>query len=38
MNLKEGNMSFLDHLEILRWHLIRSGIAILLFSVLAFIF
>ncbi len=31
-------MSFLDHLEILRWHLIRSGIAILLFSVLAFIF
>ena len=31
-------MSFLDHLEILRWHLIRSGIAILLFSILAFIF
>ena len=38
MNTKEGDMSFLDHLEILRWHLIRSGIAILLFSVLAFIF
>ena len=31
-------MSFLDHLEILRWHLIRSGIAILFFSILAFIF
>ena len=39
MNSHESaQMSFLDHLEILRWHLIRSGIAILLFSVLAFIF
>ena len=38
MSTKEGDMSFLDHLEILRWHLIRSGIVILLFSVLAFIF
>jgi len=31
-------MSFLQHLEALRWHLIRSTIAILLFATLAFIF
>lgn len=30
--------SFLDHLEILRWHLIRSASAILLVTILAFIF
>lgn len=30
--------SFLDHLEILRWHLIRSSVAILVFTTLAFIF
>lgn len=30
--------SFLDHLEVLRWHLIRSFAAILMFTVLAFIF
>ena len=30
-------MSFLDHLEELRWHLIRSVIAILIFSIAAFI-
>lgn len=30
-------MSFLDHLEELRWHLIRSVIAILVFSIAAFI-
>jgi|TARA_B110000495_G_scaffold201194_1_gene218088 sec-independent protein translocase protein TatC len=38
MNNKDLDMSFLDHLEVLRWHLIRSGLAILFFSVLAFIF
>lgn len=32
----EAEMSFFDHLEVLRWHLIRSAIAILLFTVLAF--
>lgn len=31
-------MSFLQHLEVLRWHLIRSAIAILIFMVLAFVF
>lgn len=31
------DMSFLDHLEALRWHLIRSLIAIVSFAVLAFI-
>src|SRR3972149_2745141 len=30
-------MSFLDHLEALRWHLIRSAVAILLFTTLAFL-
>lgn len=35
---KEGTeMSFLDHLEELRWHLIRSVIAILVLSVAAFV-
>jgi len=33
----EKEMSFLDHLEELRWHLIRSTLAVLLFGTLAFI-
>ena len=33
-----GEMSFLDHLEELRWLLIRSTIAILACSVVAFFF
>jgi len=33
----ELEMSFLDHLEALRWHLIRSVIAILTLSILAFL-
>ena len=33
---EEGEMSFLDHLEELRWHLIRSVGAILVFSIVAF--
>jgi len=33
-----GDMSFLDHLEVLRWHLVRSAIVILLFTIVAFIF
>ena len=33
-----GDMSFLDHLEVLRWHLVRSAIVILLFTMVAFIF
>ena len=35
---KEVEMSFLDHLEVFRWHLIRSFAAILFFSGIAFIF
>ena len=31
-------MTFLEHLEELRWHIIRSVIAIIVFAVLAFIF
>ncbi len=31
-------MSFLDHLEALRWHLVRSAIAIFVFGTLAFIY
>ena len=30
-------MSFLDHLEALRWHIIRSALAVCVFSILAFI-
>lgn len=32
----EKEMSFFDHLEELRWHLIRSLVAILVFSIVAF--
>ncbi len=35
---QKGDMSFLEHLEVFRWHLVRSAIAILVFSILAFIF
>ncbi len=31
-------MSFIDHLEVLRWHIIRSVIALLLCSIIAFVF
>ena len=31
-------MSFLDHLEVLRWHLIRSTLAVVLIAIVAFIF
>ncbi len=34
----EKEMSFLDHLEELRWHLIRSTIAVVVLALLAFIF
>lgn len=34
---KDNGMSFLDHLEQLRWHLLRSISAILVFMVLAFL-
>lgn len=35
---KEGEMSFLEHLEELRWHIIRSLIAIVVLMIVAFIF
>src|SRR5690606_34251486 len=34
----EAEMSFFDHLEVLRWHLIRSAIAVVIFMMLAFSF
>ena len=35
-NNLEAEMSFFDHLEALRWHLIRSVIAVAVFSIVAF--
>nr|WP_321454263.1 twin-arginine translocase subunit TatC [uncultured Carboxylicivirga sp.] len=37
-NNSSGDMSFLDHLEVLRWHLVRSFAAVFIFAILAFIF
>src|ERR1700712_2144106 len=34
----EGEMSFFGHLEELRWHLIRSALAIVVFTIFAFAF
>ncbi|MBS1528604.1 MAG: twin-arginine translocase subunit TatC [Bacteroidetes bacterium] len=34
----EAEMSFFDHLEELRWHLVRSALAIVVFSILAFVY
>jgi sec-independent protein translocase protein TatC len=34
----EAEMSFFDHLEALRWHLVRSAIAIVIFTAAAFYF
>jgi sec-independent protein translocase protein TatC len=38
MGEQKEEMSFLNHLEIFRWHLIRSALAILFFAIIAFIF
>lgn len=35
---EEKEMSFLDHLEELRWHIVRSAMAIVFFTIIAFIF
>ena len=35
---KDNEMSFLEHLEVLRWHLLRSMASILIFGIVAFIF
>jgi sec-independent protein translocase protein TatC len=37
-NGNEKEMSFLDHLEELRWHLIRATLAIVIFAAVAFVF
>ncbi|MBZ4675584.1 MAG: tatC [Anaerophaga sp.] len=37
-NKNQAEMSFLEHLEELRWHLVRSFLYIFVFAVLAFIF
>ena len=34
----EGEMSFLEHLEELRWHIIRSVVAIVVLMIVAFVF
>jgi sec-independent protein translocase protein TatC len=34
----KSEMTFLDHLEELRWHIVRSAIAIVLLAILAFIY
>lgn len=34
---EEEGMSFLDHLEALRWHLLRSVAAVMIFTVIAFL-
>lgn len=34
----QGEMSFLEHLEVLRWHIVRSALSIMVFAVIAFIF
>ena len=33
----EKEMSFIDHLEELRWHIIRSLLAIIVFAIIAFV-
>jgi sec-independent protein translocase protein TatC len=36
MATEEKEMSFLDHVEVLRWHLLRSTAVIMIFSIIAF--
>ena len=38
MESSQDEMSFLDHLEALRWHLIRAIIAVLAVGVVAFVY
>ena len=33
----EKEMSFLDHLEELRWHIMRSAVAVLILGIIAFV-
>jgi len=34
---RDSEMSFLEHLEVLRWHIVRSVIAVSVFSIIAFL-
>lgn len=36
-NIEEKEMSFLDHLEELRWHIVRSVVAIMILMIVAFV-
>ncbi len=38
MKKQEGEMSFLDHLEVFRWHLIKAIMAIVIMAIVAFVF
>ena len=38
MSKQDKEMSFLDHLEIFRWHLIRAAAAIMFFAIIAFMY
>lgn len=35
---KNSEMGFLDHLEELRWHVIRAGISVIVFAIIALVF
>lgn len=35
--MEEGEMSFLEHLEVLRWHLVRAVSSVFIFAIAAFI-
>ena len=35
---RQSEMTFLDHLEELRWHILRSAMAILIIAIIAFIY
>ena len=37
-NTIEGEMSFFQHLEALRWHVIRAALAVLIFAIVAFVY
>lgn len=34
---RDDEMSFLEHLEVLRWHLVRSVLAVIVFAIVAFL-
>ena len=38
MEKTEKEMSFLEHLEVLRWHLVRAFSSVLIFAILAFVY